>query len=68
MGLAGSAKRGSASGDRMLLYEYWRRPSAYRVRIALPLKSVDHQREPINLGQGTWPERLPPWPAPLPRP
>src|SRR5690606_9973280 len=34
---------------RPILYDYWRSSASYRVRIALALKGVDHERVAINL-------------------
>lgn len=36
----------------MRLYDYWRSSSAYRVRIALRLKGIEHEQLPVNLRQG----------------
>ncbi|MDH3589199.1 MAG: glutathione S-transferase N-terminal domain-containing protein, partial [Gammaproteobacteria bacterium] len=36
----------------MKLYTYWRSSAAYRVRIALHLKGVDHEQVPIHLARG----------------
>lgn len=36
----------------MQLYSYWRSSSAYRVRIALNLKQIDHELIPVNLAPG----------------
>ncbi len=36
----------------MRLYDYWRSSSAYRVRIALRLKGIEHGQLPVNLRQG----------------
>jgi maleylpyruvate isomerase len=36
----------------MRLYDYWRSSSAYRVRIALRIKGVEHEQVPVNLRQG----------------
>jgi maleylacetoacetate isomerase len=36
----------------MRLYDYWRSSSAYRVRIALRLKGIEHQQLPVNLRLG----------------
>ena len=36
-------------GDRLRLYSYWRSSAAYRVRIALNLKGLDHTIEPVHL-------------------
>ena len=36
----------------MRLYDYWRSSSAYRVRIALRLKGVEHEQLPVNLRLG----------------
>jgi maleylacetoacetate isomerase len=35
-----------------LLYDYWRSSASYRVRIALNLKGVDHERVAVNLVEG----------------
>jgi maleylacetoacetate isomerase len=37
---------------RPLLHDYFRSSAAYRVRIALNLKSVDYDRQPVNLVEG----------------
>jgi maleylacetoacetate isomerase len=37
------------SGDRPLLYSYWRSSSAYRVRIALNLKGIDYRQKYVHL-------------------
>jgi len=34
------------------LYSYWRSSAAYRVRIALNLKGLEHQIEPVSLAPG----------------
>src|SRR3954454_548489 len=36
----------------MRLYDYWRSSSAYRVRIALRLKGLDHEAVDVDLRQG----------------
>jgi maleylacetoacetate isomerase len=36
----------------LVLYDYWRSSASYRVRIALALKHVDHDRVPVNLLDG----------------
>ncbi len=36
----------------MKLYGYWRSSATYRVRIALALKGVDYEYEPVNLLKG----------------
>ena len=36
----------------MRLYDYWRSSSAYRVRIALRLKGIEHEQLPVNLRLG----------------
>ncbi|MDY7524363.1 maleylacetoacetate isomerase [Sphingomonas sp. 10B4] len=36
----------------MILYDYWRSSAAYRVRIALNLKDIAHERVAIDLTQG----------------
>lgn len=36
----------------LVLYDYWRSSASYRVRIALALKAVDHERVPVNLLDG----------------
>lgn len=36
----------------MKLFGYWRSSASYRVRIALALKSIDYDYEPVNLLQG----------------
>ena len=36
----------------MRLYDYWRSSSAYRVRIALRLKGIEHQQLGVNLRLG----------------
>jgi maleylacetoacetate isomerase len=33
----------------LILYDYWRSSASYRVRIALNLKHVEHERVPVNL-------------------
>ena len=38
--------------SRPILYDYYRSSAAYRVRIALNLKSVDYERRPVNLAEG----------------
>ena len=38
--------------SRIKLYTYWRSSAAYRVRIALHLKGVDHEQVPIHLARG----------------
>ncbi len=35
--------------DRLVLYSYYRSSAAYRVRIALNLKAIDHSIVPVNL-------------------
>src|SRR4029079_1499245 len=37
---------------RPVLYDYWRSPAAYRVRIALNLKGVDYESRQIDLREG----------------
>ncbi len=37
---------------RALLHDYFRSSAAYRVRIALNLKGVDYDRQPVNLVEG----------------
>ena len=36
----------------MKLYGYWRSSATYRVRIALALKAIDYDYQPINLAAG----------------
>jgi maleylacetoacetate isomerase len=36
----------------MILYDYFRSSAAYRVRIALNLKGVEYDRQPVNLVEG----------------
>ena len=36
----------------MKLYGYWRSSSSYRVRIALALKGLDYENQPVHLVQG----------------
>src|SRR4051812_3597605 len=38
--------------SRPVLYDYYRSSAAYRVRIALNLKSVDYEQRPVNLAAG----------------
>jgi len=38
--------------SRPILYDYWRSSAAYRVRIALNLKSVDYESRQIDLREG----------------
>jgi maleylacetoacetate isomerase len=38
---------------RPVLYDYWRSSASYRVRIALALKGVDHERVAVDLTSGT---------------
>jgi maleylpyruvate isomerase len=35
-----------------ILYDYYRSSAAYRVRIALNLKSIDYESVPVNLAEG----------------
>lgn len=46
--------------DRPVLYDYWRSSAAYRVRIALRLKGIEHDSVPVNLltGEHRSPEHL----------
>lgn len=37
---------------RAILHDYWRSSAAYRVRIVLNLKGVDHELRPVNLLAG----------------
>jgi len=37
---------------RPVLHDYFRSSAAYRVRIALNLKGVDYDRQPVNLAEG----------------
>ena len=37
---------------KLVLYDYYRSSASYRVRIALNLKGVDHERVPVNLLDG----------------
>ena len=37
----------------MRLYSYWRSSAAYRVRIALDLKGIEHEIVPVSLAPGT---------------
>lgn len=37
---------------KLVLYDYYRSSASYRVRIALNLKGVDHERVPVNLLEG----------------
>ena len=37
---------------KLVLYDYYRSSASYRVRIALNLKSADHERVPVNLLEG----------------
>lgn len=37
---------------RPVLYDYWRSSAAYRVRIALALKGIGHDRVPVDLAAG----------------
>jgi maleylacetoacetate isomerase len=37
---------------KAILYDYWRSSAAYRVRIALALKGVEHERVPVDLAAG----------------
>ena len=41
-----------AAMTRALLHDYFRSSAAYRVRIALNLKGVDYDRQPVNLVEG----------------
>lgn len=43
---------GKAMAERIVLYDYWRSSSAYRVRIALNLLGLDHDRVPVDLAKG----------------
>lgn len=43
----------------MKLYTYWRSSSAYRVRIALNLKGLEYQAEPVHLVKGGGQQRSP---------
>ena len=50
--------------SRPLLYDYWRSSAGYRVRIALALKGLEHQRVPVDLlsnaqGEEAYRERNP---------
>jgi len=36
----------------IVLYDYWRSSSAYRVRIGLNLAGLDYERRPVDLSQG----------------
>lgn len=38
---------------KIVLYDYWRSSASYRVRIALSLKGVAHDREAVNLLDGS---------------
>jgi maleylacetoacetate isomerase len=38
--------------DKVVLYDYWRSSSAYRVRLALSLKGLDYELVPVNLLTG----------------
>ena len=38
--------------SKPVLYDYFRSSTAYRVRIALGLKGIDHERVPVNLLEG----------------
>ena len=38
--------------SRPVLFDYWRSSASYRVRIALNLKAIDYDREPIDLLAG----------------
>ena len=38
--------------ERIVLRDYWRSSSAYRVRIALNLVGLDHERVPVDLLAG----------------
>lgn len=35
--------------DKVTLYTYWRSSASYRVRIALNLKGIEHELEPVHL-------------------
>ena len=37
---------------RLILHDYFRSSASYRVRIALNLKGVEHERRPVNLVEG----------------
>jgi maleylacetoacetate isomerase len=37
---------------KLVLHDYWRSSASYRVRIALALKGVDHESQPVNLLEG----------------
>lgn len=47
----------------MKLYSYWRSSSAYRVRIALNLKGIDHVIEPVHLVRNGGEQHAPPYRA-----
>ena len=42
----------------MILYDYFRSSAAYRVRIALNLKGLSYQQQPVNLVKGEQREQL----------
>ncbi len=43
---------GHQANDHMKLYSYWRSSAAYRVRIALNIKSITHEIVPVHLVKG----------------
>jgi maleylacetoacetate isomerase len=49
---AETPERSMAAMTRALLHDYFRSSAAYRVRIALNLKGVDYDRQPVNLVEG----------------
>jgi maleylacetoacetate isomerase len=54
-----SSKEGVAQDSRVLLYDYWRSSSAYRVRIALNLKGIEYEQRPVHLVRNGGEQNLP---------
>jgi len=49
----------ACNAHQILLYDYWRSSSAYRVRIALNLKGIEYEQRSVHLVRGGGEQNLP---------